>query len=278
MQVEHLSPIGAEIRGAAIDDLLRDDSVPGQLLGLLEVRGVLVFPGLDLDDARQVALARRLGEPVVRDTPGYRGEHPEIFRVSLDRRINSSVYMKATFDWHIDGTTGGIPFPPKASLLTARALPAGGGRTHFASTYGAYERLTDEEKARFADLKVLHAVEASYRRAVDADPPEDVLAQLRADQNQLQPLVWTHRDGRRSLVIGSQAWYVEGMPRDEGVALLRELERRATEPPYVYTHEWRVGDLVIWDNRGLMHRAEPYDEDSGREMHRVTLVGDEPIQ
>lgn len=275
--IEPLQPIGAEIRGADLHYLLEDESAPETIMKTLEANGVVLVRGIGLDDAQQVAFSRRLGEPVVKKTPGYRGEFPEIFHVSLDRSINDVSYMKSTFGWHIDGTTGGVPFPPRATLLTARKLPAEGSQTQFASTYGAYDRLSDEEKRRFEGLKVLHALEASYRRIQD-DPTPQVLSQLRADQNQIQPLVWTHRDGRKSLVIGTHAWYVDGLPREEGEALLRDLEARATAPEYVYTHEWQVGDLVIWDNRGSMHRAVPYAEDSGREMHRVTLRGDEAIQ
>ena len=276
LEIEELSPIGAQLR-ANIDFLLEDPEAPDRIMKTLEDRGVVVFRELHLDDAQQVAFSRRLGEPMVKKTPGYSGELPEIFRVSLDRSINDVSYMKSTFCFHIDGTCGGVPQPPKASLLSARRLPPEGSQTQFASTYAAYERLSDAEKLRFEGLKVLHSLEAAYRR-IQPDPTPEVLAQLRADQNQLQPLVWTHRDGRKSLVISNAAWYVEGMPREEGAALLLDLEHRATRPEHVLTHDWRVGDLVIWDNRGVMHRAVPYADDSGREMHRVTLVGDEPIQ
>lgn len=277
LTTRQLGPVGVEILGADDTYLLGDDDAPGEIMDLLEANGVVLFRGLHLDDERQVAFSRRLGKPVVKKTPGYRGQLPEIFHVTLDRRINDVSYMKATFGWHIDGTTGGVEFPPKATLLTARVLPDEGSQTQFASTYAAYSRLSAEEKDRFEGLKVMHALEASYRR-VQPDPTPEVLAQLRADQNQLQPLVWTHRSGRKSLVIGTHAWYVEGMDHDQGAQLLRDLEARATAPDHVYTHAWEVGDLVIWDNRGVMHRAVPYAEDSGREMHRVTLAGDEPIQ
>ena len=90
--------------------------------------------------------------------------------------------------------------------------------------------------------------------------------------------MWTHRSGRKSLVLGASADYVVGMDRDEGRALLAELLDRATAPGLVYRHRWSVGDTVIWDNRGVLHRAAPYDPDSPREMLRTTVLGDEPIQ
>jgi alpha-ketoglutarate-dependent taurine dioxygenase len=91
-------------------------------------------------------------------------------------------------------------------------------------------------------------------------------------------LIWTHKSGRRSLVIGATTDHVVGMSRDEGRALLDGLLHRATRPERVYRHEWSVGDTVIWDNRGVLHRVEPYDLTSPREMLRTTLLGDEPIQ
>jgi alpha-ketoglutarate-dependent taurine dioxygenase len=92
------------------------------------------------------------------------------------------------------------------------------------------------------------------------------------------PLVWQHRSGRRSLVLGATTDHVVGMGRDEGRALLDDLLARATEPERVYRHEWNVGDVVIWDNRGVLHRACPYDPTSPRDMHRTTFAGDEAIQ
>jgi alpha-ketoglutarate-dependent taurine dioxygenase len=90
--------------------------------------------------------------------------------------------------------------------------------------------------------------------------------------------VWTHRTGRKSLVLGASADYVVGMDLDDGRALLAELLERATVADNVYRHKWSVGDTVIWDNRGVLHRAAPYDPDSPREMLRTTVLGDEPIQ
>jgi alpha-ketoglutarate-dependent taurine dioxygenase len=270
-----LDPIGAEIVGADIDTLLHDDSIPPDVMELLERNGVLVFRRIGLDDAQQVAFSRRLGEPIARSKPGWDPEHPEVFKVSLDPQVNAKAYMKATFGWHIDGTA--LETPQKASLITGRVIPTSGAQTQFASTYAAYEDLTAEEKVRVEGLKVWHSAEAAHRR-FDPDPTPEIVAQLRAEEPRLHPLVWTHPSGRRSLVIGVTASHVEGMPGDESHALLEELLARATDAARVYSHEWDVGDLVIWDNRGVIHRAEPYAEDSGRELHRVTLVGDEPIQ
>jgi len=123
----------------------------------------------------------------------------------------------------------------------------------------------------------VHSLEASQRR-VSVDPSPEELARWRARPTHEHPLVWTHRSGGKSLVLGASADYVVGMDLDEGRALLAELLDRATAADKVYSHDWSVGDTVIWDNRGVLHRAAPYDPDSPREMLRTTVLGDEPIR
>jgi alpha-ketoglutarate-dependent taurine dioxygenase len=124
---------------------------------------------------------------------------------------------------------------------------------------------------------VVHSLEATQRLTYP-DPSPELVAQWRTVPDKVHPLAWTHRSGRRSLVIGATASHVEGMDVSEGRALLASLDERATSGDRVYRHEWEVGDLVIWDNRGVMHRVCPYDPMSAREMHRTTIAGDEPIR
>lgn len=152
-----------------------------------------------------------------------------------------------------------------------------GGETEFASTYAAYDALTDEEKERFRSLRVVHSLEASQRLAFP-EPSEKLVAGWRMRKDSEHPLVWTHRDGRHSLVLGASTDHVVGMDVDEGRALLADLLERSTAPERVYRHGWTVGDTVIWDNRGVLHRAAAYDADSPREMLRTTVLGDEPIE
>ena len=120
------------------------------------------------------------------------------------------------------------------------------------SSYSAYEALTDEEKGRFGSLRVVHSLEASQRRAHPDASPEQV-ERWRSRRTHEHPLVWTHRSGRKSLVLGASADYVVGMDLDEGRALLDELLDRATVRDKVYRHTWSIGDTVIWDNRGVLH-------------------------
>ena len=92
------------------------------------------------------------------------------------------------------------------------------------------------------------------------------------------PMVWTHQSGRKSLLLGATADYVIGLPVEESRALLARLRDWATQPQYVYRHQWQPGDLLIWDNTGTMHRVLEYPVDSGRLMHRTILAGEEPLQ
>jgi alpha-ketoglutarate-dependent taurine dioxygenase len=269
--------VGAEVVGVNPERLAGDDQLGEAILDALEDNGVLVFPGLKLDPQSQVAFCRRLGE-VDHSSDGHH-RVAGIYPITLDKSKNSSAaYLRATFDWHIDGCTpSGDAYPQKATVLSAVQVAERGGETEFASTYGAYDDLSDEEKERFPSLRVVHSLEASQRR-VTPDPSPEELARWRARPTHEHPLVWTHRSGHRSLVLGASADYVVGMGLDEGRALLAELLDRATGDDKVYRHHWSVGDTVIWDNRGVLHRAAPYHPDSPREMLRTTVLGDEPIQ
>ena len=268
--------IGAEVTGIEPDDLLKDESIVATVMDALEVNGVLVFRDLDLDPETQVAFCQRIGELDYSE-----GHHPVagIYRVTRDATKNSAAeYLKGTFHWHIDGCTPlhGEP-PQKATLLSAKAVADSGGETEFASTYAAYDALTDDEKERFASLRVLHSLEAS-QRLVYPDPTPEQIQGWRARPTSVHPLVWTHRSGRKSLLISAHADHIVDMEADESRALLDELMHRATKDELVYRHHWSVGDTVIWDNTGVMHRATPYPAGSPREMLRTTIFGSEPIQ
>lgn len=264
--------VGAEVRGVDRERLLHDDDLPGACLEALEAHGALVFRDLHLDDATQVAFSRRLGEVEVFG----KGEHPEIFRITLDPEKNpAAAYLRGTFDWHIDGCTDDVPI--MATMLSAHAVADAGGETEFASTYAAYDDLSGEEQERLGAVRVVHTFEAAQRLTND-DPSPEELAWWRRRPAKEHPLVWRHRSGRRSLVLGATTDHVVGMGRDEGRALLDDLLARSTTPERVYRHEWQVGDVVIWDNRGVLHRALPYDPASPRDMHRTTFAGDEAIQ
>jgi len=267
------------------DDLL-DPAFRDDCLAALERHGVLLFPQIGLSDEEQVAFSRNLGEVIPQGRPRPDGTQEVVFKITLDPRENPSAeYLKATIDWHIDGLFEDGP-PPKATMLSARRLSATGGQTEFCNTYAAYDDLPDRERMRYESLRIVHSLAASHR-ATNPNPTPEAQARWRESEarrersgrigTKAHPLVWHHRSGRKSLVLGMTVDHVAGMPEAESHALVEKLTAHATRRENVYRHEWQVGDILIWDNCGVMHRAIPYEADSGRLMHRTVLHGVETI-
>jgi alpha-ketoglutarate-dependent taurine dioxygenase len=243
-----------------------------QLLTLLENTGILVFPGLNLNDDEQIAFTDVLGGSV--KEIGGAATKQGVFKVSLDKKINYDVaeYLMGSMYWHIDGTMN--PIPIRASMLTAKVLTDEGGDTEFANTASSYADLDAATKEKIADLRVVHSLWRSQMYHM----PEPTMEQLERWQGHGEaelPLVCKHKSGRNSLVLGNTAHYVKGVDPKESYRILHGLRNFATSEPYVYTHKWTVGDTIIWDNRTSLHRATPYDPDAGRMMHRTILQGTE---
>jgi alpha-ketoglutarate-dependent taurine dioxygenase len=256
--------IGTEVRNP-VHDLLRPE-IAIEVRQLLVDRGVLVFPTLNVSDEDQVILAGLLGN--VRQE-GEKG----IFKVTLDRQANANAdYLKGSFLWHVDGTHDSVPI--FASMLSGRVLSSQGGATSFASSYAAYEELPRETKQRIEGLRVVHSFAVSMRRACVEMTPENE-SHWKRIPDQTHRLVWTHKTGRKSIVLGCHASHIVGMDRAASDALIGELLAWITQPRFVYRHEWSLGDMLIWDNTGVLHKVEPYPLDSGRLMHRTTLLGEE---
>jgi alpha-ketoglutarate-dependent taurine dioxygenase len=243
-----------------------------EIRALMESRGVIVFPQINLTDDEQIAFTHTLGTFAHEEGEG-KGGKDAVYPITMDETINPiASYLKGAFFWHIDGTMSDQPI--LASIMSARALAPTGGETDFCNTYASFEDLPDEEKDELRKLTVSHAMWRSqlYWR------PEPSFAEL---QNWMSrgcnplPLVWRHRSGRESLVLGATALEVEGMKTAESESLLVRLRDWATQPQFCYRHTWALGDMVIWDNTGTMHRALPYDHKSGRLMMRTKLEGEE---
>jgi alpha-ketoglutarate-dependent taurine dioxygenase len=255
---------------------LSDPQVIAATRSALEERGVLVFPRINVNDEEQLAFTDRLGGRVNfnRDVPGTDSTARDVYQITLDRKINREPdYVLGTFFWHIDGMNIDIPLP-KATALSARRLSDKGGATEFANLYAAYEALPDEDKFEIADLRVIHTVEAAVRPVHGIASPERLERYRTLAPAMEHPLVWTHSSGRKSLLIGTHADGVVGMPGPHGRALLTRLQQWASQPRFVYRHNWHTGDLVIWNNQGLMHRVVPYTDPS-RSMHRTVIAGSE---
>jgi alpha-ketoglutarate-dependent taurine dioxygenase len=241
-----------------------------EIRDLLEQRGILVFPQIHFTDEEQIAFTKTLGT----FQPERQGG--DIFKVTLDTKENphSAEYLKGSLYWHLDGTMN--PVPILASLLASKKLPSWGGNTGFCSTYAAWEKLPEERKAELDGLRVIHSVWASIFY-YEPEPSLAKLKNLQAIGDRELPLVWRHRSGRKSLILGCTAHHVLGVSAAKSAEILVGLREWATSAEFSYSHEWKIGDLAMWDNTGTLHRAEPYDLSSGRMLHRTKLEGEEPF-
>lgn len=236
---------------------------------LLELRGVLVFPTINFTDEEQAAFTATIGTFL----PEIQGQ--KVYNISLDIKKNPNRdYLKGSLYWHIDGTMNQRPIG--AAILSSKVLPTWGGNTEFCNTYASYEALDEDRKQELDGLRVIHSMWNTQLYHT----PEPTLASLEqwAAMGEVElPLVWKHRSGRKSLVLGNTCQEVIGKTRLESAKILHGLREWATQPQFVYSHEWSVGDAVMWDNTGTMHRAMPYDPDCGRLLHRTKTEGEEPI-
>jgi len=272
LEAENIKPnIGSRILNTK-EELLSGEFA-ADLRELLEQRGVLVFPKINFTDDEQIEFTRTLG------TFAPEGEGNEgVTKITLDVKENpsSAEYLKGSLYWHIDGTRNDVPI--LASLLSCKVpSPKGTGNTGFSNTYAAYDALPAETRAEIDGLRVVHGPWASLFYY----DPEPSLAKLKGYQSIGEaelPLVWKHKSGRKSLVLGCTAHRVLNVDALKSAELIHGLREWATGEAFTYSHEWSVGDLVIWDNTGTMHRAEAYDPNCGRMMHRTKLEGEEPFE
>ncbi|MED5811324.1 TauD/TfdA family dioxygenase [Mycolicibacterium sp. 050232] len=265
--------IGVEVRGLASADFTTAQTAT-QCRQLLAAHGVIVYREAHITDADLVTFSRMLGEVVVAGAGGH-PDFPEISPITMDPSKSVLAGLRrSTIFWHTDGLTDTVP--QKATLLAAREVADDGADTEFANTYAAYESLPPEKKAELDGYRVVHSVAAS-QLLLEPDPTPEQLEKWNRAPSREHPLVWTHADGRKSLLIGATAGDVVGMDHAAGRAVLDEILEWSTQPQFVLHHSWTVGDLVVWDNTGMLHRAMPYEPTSRRLMHRTTLVGEEAI-
>ena len=261
--------IGSQVK-APLEQLL-DGSLTGPLRALLEERGVLLFRGLGMTNEQQLQFGKTLGTP--------RHEHgTDITKVSSDKKASPifAEYTQGTFFFHFDDTY--MQYPALASVLLARTVAPQGGQTEFANTYAIYEDLPEDEQRSLDTLQAVHSQETIQRKAFP-DPSEFQLSLWGegAIPATTHPLVWQHQSGRKSLLIGETMSRIVGLERAESDALVRRILDLAERPEYLYRHDWQLGDVLVWDNTGTMHRVVPFDLDCGRELLRVKLAGEEPI-
>ena len=256
-----------------------DEQTFGEIQTILADHAVGIFHGPTLSQEAQIAFAGRFGTLEghgVLTTGIARRVSPRLADISnldekdtvLGPQDRRRMFALGNQLWHTDSSFR--PTPAKYSLLHAHAVTPEGGETQFVDTRAAYEALPEKTKARIDGLTAEHSIFTSRAKLGFTDFSDDERAAMPPVH---RPLVRIHPgSGRKALYLASHASHIVGWPIPDGCMLIRELIEHATQPQFVYTHRWSVGDLVFWDNRCTLHRGRPYDEAlHRRDMRRATI-------
>ena len=253
--------------------------------------GLLIFPDQHLAADTQATFAKRFG-PIQGGKPSGDDRAHSISNRRPDKTVLSEqdpTWLTLSYPtryWHADGTFGLIP--PKVCMLGAASVASQGGQTAFADMTAAYDALDQATMDKIADLSAYHSNLAGtmrvlskqnreYLHSLVGDTPQDGYYGLRMSvECPLRPMVKVHPvTGRSSLFLGRHTFGIPGMSLEESDKLLRDLEDFACRPPRIYEHDWQVGDLIVWDNRRMLHRACLYDEqEETRELLNNRVAGD----
>ena len=285
LSIRQIHPVFVgEVSGVDLAQALSAAEVAAIEAGM-DRHAVLVFHDQKITDEQQMAFSRNFGR--LEDSRGGNITRPEDKRLQagmndvsnlgkdgrpLGRDTRERLFNLGNMLWHSDSSFRAIP--AKYSLLSARVVNPIGGNTEFADMRAAYDALDADTKALIEDLVCEHSLMYSRGSLGMQDFTEEERAMFRPVR---QRLVRTHPvTGRKSLYLSSHAGGIVGMPMPEARVLLRDLTEHATQPRFVYVHAWRVWDLVMWDNRQMMHRVRRYDEAQPRDMRRTTVAGEAP--
>ncbi len=271
---------GGEMSGIDITQPLTKEQA-GEIEKGMDEFGVLVFHGQRFTDETQMAFSRNFGELELathnlQDAKEQRlGAHiADISNLDTNHNVLARENRRRLFSlgtrlWHSDSSFKVVP--AKYSLLSARIIPSKGGNTEFADMRAAYDALDDETKAECGGLVCEHSQLFSREQIGFGDFTDEERRQFAPV---MQRLIRRHPStGRKSLYLASHAGTIVGWPVPEARAFLRDLIEHATQRKFVYVHEWKQFDLVIWDNQATMHRARPFDATQVRDMHRTTVAG-----
>lgn len=265
---------GAELRGVSLADVANDNAAYTAVRAAFEEHSVLVFRGQEVTDDLQIAVSRKFG-PLEVTKVGSMGTGTNLViltTIGPDGKVvapdsRQALRNKANQLWHTDSTFKRTP--AFASMLSARLIPEHGGETEYVSTRLAFERLDPAAQKKLENLFVWH----DYAHSRKQIAPDLASAEERAALPAVcWRLVWRNPvNGRGALYLASHAYAVEGMEPAAGGALIAELMAAATAPGLSYTHRWRPGDVVLWDNRATMHRGRPWPALEARHMVRTTI-------
>lgn len=275
--------LGAEIAGIDLRETLSDE-VQACIVDAWHQHLVLLIRGQELDDPSLMDFGRRFGElelsPSTEHTANFGemlGVPPEITVVSNIVEDGKAIGTLGAGEayWHTDSSF--IETPPAASILYSIEVPLSGGDTCFSNMYAAYEALPPDVKDRISTLCAIHT--SAYTSAGSLRKGRAVPTDLTQDPGPRHPLVRTHKEtGRKALYLGRRLnSYIVGLPIDESESLLNVLWSHATRVEFTWRHQWRRGDIVIWDNRCTLHRRDSFDPDARRLMHRVQIKGTRPV-
>jgi alpha-ketoglutarate-dependent taurine dioxygenase len=266
--------LGAVVDGVDIEHL--DDPTWAEIHAAFLRFGVLVFPGQTLSEAGQGRFARRFGE-VEKLHPKQPAETIMISNRKADgtlARPDESHFqvLKGNEGWHTDSTY--MPLASKAAMLYALVLPPAGGETEFADMRAAWDALDATTQAKLEGLSAYHSLYYSQSR-LGYTHTTDNLYGFHEKGAPLRPIVKVHPEtGRKSIYTGRHAYGIPGMSPAESERFLDDLLAFACQPPRTYLHRWTVGDLVVWDNRCVLHRARPYDASFPRVLRGARISGD----
>jgi taurine dioxygenase len=270
--------VGATVAGVDLRHV--DDAAFGAIQRAWTEHAVLLFRSQRLDDDGLIAFARRFGEldhaPVQENGRRFVEGKPELYVVSnvVENGVAIGSLGAGEAVWHTDMSY--LPEPPKASMLYALEVPPSGGDTSFCNMYSACAALPEDLRRRVRGLMIKH--DGTYNSGgfvrQGVTPTDDP----RQSPGAVHPLICVHPEsGRPMLYLGRRRnAYLMGLDLAESEALLDALWAHAANPEFAWTHEWRVGDLVMWDNRCTMHRRDPFDPGSRRVMHRTQIKGAAP--
>ena len=271
-----IEPIGgsfaAEVQGLELWRGL-DDATTDALRQAWGRHGVLVFRRQALSEDEMLAFFSRFGEPeIIVRTDWQSKNRPEAINISNMKDLNGNAIGglgAGELDWHTDQSY--VTEPATGALLYMVEMPTDGGKTYWANLRLAYDGLPAKTKQR---VEGLSAVYDYLKRQSNYDDEEPMSDELRAKTPPLMhPIVNTHpQSGEKSLYLDpTTTTGIADLPGDEGQALLDELNAHATRPEFVYAHEWRIGDVVMWDNGFLLHRRDAFDSDKNRWLKRLTV-------
>ncbi len=270
--------LGATVRGIDLGAPI-EDAVFREIENAWHERAVLIFPEQNIADEAQIAFSRRFGKLERNVTENNVGHNPEVIVLSnvrddgglYEAGSNHALFLKGNSFWHTDSSFKRVP--AKASILSARTVPDIGGETEFADMRAAYDELDNDAKSELGDRIAVHSY--AYSQSLvggtgalsddewDNVPPVE------------HPIIRTHpATRRRNLYLGRHASHIVGEDLEVSRQRLRQLCENACQPPRVMKHRWQTGDIVMWDNRCVLHRGHPWPSDQARTMVRTTIAGE----